>query len=360
MKSLHRAEDIYRQIVECLGRNERAVLATVISRLGSGPREPGAMMLVFKDGRISGTVGGGLLEARVLESAEEVLQTGRAQVLSFTMTNQQASECGMICGGRMEVLLESPDGSNPSIVRIWERISNARSTGRNSRLVRSLRSSGDRGNVETGLGLLDEDGFDAGTLGISGSDADKLREQCSMTEPAMAAFGKVRYFVQPTLPVRTVFIFGAGHVAWELAPLCGLIGFRAVVIDDRREFANEQRFPGAADIIVPASFAGVFDDLEINPQSFIVIMTRGHEHDKNILSRALQTPAEYIGMIASSRKRDIIFRSLLEEGFAADDLKRVRSPIGLDIGARTPAEIAVSITAEMIAVRAGRILTRVP
>lgn len=353
MKSLHRAEDIYRQIVECLGGNERVVLATVISRQGSGPREPGAMMLVFKDGRTSGTVGGGFLEARVLESAEEVLQTGRAQLLSFTMNNQQASECGMICGGRMEILLESPDGSNPSIVSVWERISNVRGAGKNSWLVRSLRSGDERVNVETGLGLLDEGGFDAGTLDISLPGMEMLRKQCCTSEPAKAAFGEVRYFVQPALPVRTVFIFGAGHVAWELAPLCGLIGFRTVVIDDRREFANKQRFPGAADIIVPESFAGVFDELGINPESFIVIMTRGHEHDKNILSRALQTPAEYIGMIASSRKRDIIFRSLLEEGFAADDLKRVRSPIGLDIGARTPAEIAVSIAAEMIAVRAG-------
>lgn len=345
--------------MKCLALNERFVLATAVSRQGSGPREPGAMMLIFGDGGTAGTVGGGPLEAAVLEAAEEVLRTGRARLLSFDLTGVQAPASGMICGGRMEILLEAPDGSNPAVVRIWERVIDARRQGGNSWLVRSLACGGDRVDVAAGLGLLEKDRCDAGTLDIPEQDMERIREQGCRAEPVMLDAGGIRCFVQPVLPAATVFIFGAGHVAGELAQLCAFVGLRTVIIDDRREFANEQRFPRAADIRVCSSFTGIFDELEIGPESFVVIVTRGHMHDRDVLSRALKTPAGYIGMISSRRKRDTIYRSLLEDGVDAQDLKRVRSPIGLDIGARTPAEIAVSIAAELIAVRAGHAPARV-
>jgi xanthine dehydrogenase accessory factor len=127
-----------------------------------------------------------------------------------------------------------------------------------------------------------------------------------------------------------------------------------VVIDDRREFANVERFPAADEIAVVDSFGECFSGLTVGRSAYVVIVTRGHGHDQVVLSRALGTPARYIGMIASRRKREIIFGSLMQEGFHGEALARVHSPIGLDIGARTPAEIAVSIAAELIAVRAGR------
>lgn len=353
MKTAHRSEDVVRRVAEGLTRGDRVVLATVLSLQGSGPREPGAMMLVTEDRRTLGTVGGGLLEAAVLDRAKVVFQTGRSRILSFSMTDREASESGMICGGRVDVLLEWLDGSDPSVTRIWEQVSAARDAGRGSWLVRSIREGDADGTVDIGIGLLADDRFDAGTIDAAALDLETLKGQGCGAEPAMVDAGGVRWFVQPAPPAPTVFIFGAGHVAKELAPLCGLVGFRTVIIDDRREFANEERFPRAAEIHVPASFTDVFDALDIPAGSFIVIMTRGHLHDRNVLSCALKTAAGYVGMIASRRKRDIIYRSLLDEGFTLEEMKRVRSPIGVDIGAHTPAEIAVSIAAELIAVRAG-------
>jgi xanthine dehydrogenase accessory factor len=354
IKTPRRREDIYHRIAECLAGGNHIVLATVLSLQGSGPREPGAMMLVTEESATMGTIGGGLLEAEALNQAKAVFHTGHARIFAFSMTDRQTCENGMICGGRAEILLELLDGSTPSVIRIWEQAAESRDAGRSSWLVHSIRNDDTGGMVETGIGLLQEDRLDSGTLNAPAPELENLKEQGCGSEPVILSSGGIRWFVQPVIPAMTVFIFGAGHVAKELAPLCGLVGFRTVIIDDRQEFANEERFPQASGIHVPASFTEAFEDLHIHAGSFIVVMTRGHLHDRNVLARALKTDAGYVGMIASRRKRDVIYRSLLDEGFAEEDVKRVHSPIGVDIGARTPAEIAVSIAAELIAARAGK------
>ena len=151
--------------------------------------------------------------------------------------------------------------------------------------------------------------------------------------------------------MRTVVLFGAGHVSQQVAPLCEKVGFRVMVLDDRVEYANPVRFTGETEIRVLDSF----DDwagLPIDAGCYIVILTRGHIHDKTVLGLALRTSAGYIGMIGSRRKRDKIYQALQEEGFTQQDINRVYSPIGLDIGAETPEELAVSIVGELIQVRA--------
>ena len=148
-----------------------------------------------------------------------------------------------------------------------------------------------------------------------------------------------------------MFLFGAGHVAQPTARLATLVGFRVWAVDDR-EYANGDRFPEAEKIRVVEDFGSALKGLTIDRNAFIVIVTRGHLHDKTVLAQALHTDAAYIGMIGSRRKRDHIFKALLKQGFTAADLKRVYSPIGLEIGAETPAEIALSIVAELVKVRA--------
>jgi xanthine dehydrogenase accessory factor len=152
-------------------------------------------------------------------------------------------------------------------------------------------------------------------------------------------------------PEETVYLFGAGHVSRETAMLASRIGFETVVLDDRPEFANRERFPEADEIHVLSSYEQAMDNLVIDSRGYIVILTRGHLHDKTVLGQAVTTPARYVGMIGSRKKRDAIFRALAAEGISQNDLARVHSPIGLSIGAETPAEIAVSITAELIRVR---------
>jgi xanthine dehydrogenase accessory factor len=150
----------------------------------------------------------------------------------------------------------------------------------------------------------------------------------------------------------TVYIFGAGHVARQLARLTKMADFYTVVLDDREEFANRRRFTNSDEIVVLESFEAAFEDRAFDSHSYIVIVTRGHSHDKTVLAQALQTTAGYIGMIGSRRKRDIIYQKLLAEKFSQADIDRVHCPIGLDIGAETPEEIAVSIVAELILKRA--------
>jgi xanthine dehydrogenase accessory factor len=158
--------------------------------------------------------------------------------------------------------------------------------------------------------------------------------------------------IEPVLPAETVFLFGAGHVAQPTARLAAFVGFRVRVVDDRAEFANAERFPEAEEIRVVTDFASALKGAAIDRSAFIVIVTRGHMHDKTVLTQALRTEAAYIGMIGSRRKRDHIFNELLKQGFTQADLNRVHSPIGLDIGAETPEEIALSIVAEMTQARA--------
>jgi len=154
--------------------------------------------------------------------------------------------------------------------------------------------------------------------------------------------------VEPIRKPNTAYLLGAGHVALPTAHMAALVGFRVVVLDDREAFANTARFPEAHAVRVLADFERPFEGLQVDRDSFIVIVTRGHLHDKTALAQALKTDAAYIGMIGSRRKRDQIFKRLLAEGFSEADLRRVHSPIGLNIGAETPEEIAVSIVAEMI------------
>jgi len=149
-----------------------------------------------------------------------------------------------------------------------------------------------------------------------------------------------------------VYLFGAGHVSRPVAELAAMVDFRTIVLDDREEFANNERFPKADQIVVLPSYDDVFAGLEIGGDSYLVIVTRGHLHDKTVLEQSLRTDAGYVGMIGSRRKQRLVYDELLGKGFCEDDLNRVHNPIGLDIAAETPEEIAVSIVAELIAARA--------
>jgi xanthine dehydrogenase accessory factor len=312
-------------------------------------------MLVLEDGRTLGTVGGGLLEVRAKEIAKNVLRERSPVCRTFSLAARGMEAEDMLCGGEVEILVDFLDAADSSCSCILERVLQGQEVGRLSWLARSIRNVDEEGHVRTGLGLLDEGGFDPGTLDLSCLDASRLKMAGREREPVLISLGDIRCFIQPVALAETLFLFGAGHIARELAPIASALGFRILVIDDCGEFAHAERFPQAAEILVTDSFAACFSHLKIDALDYIVIMTHAHTYDRTVLAGALKTPARYIGMIASQRKRDILYRSLREDGFSAETLARVHSPIGLDIGARNPAEIAVSIAAELVAVRVGKI-----
>ena len=169
-------------------------------------------------------------------------------------------------------------------------------------------------------------------------------------EPGMLCGGDIEVFIEPILPSPTLYIFGGGHVSLPLAKIGKLAGFKIVVVDDRAEFANPQRFP-EAELTLAKEFDKAFSELKIDKTSYIVIVTRGHQYDEQVLEWALGTQAKYIGMLGSETKNKAIFSHLLAKGISQDQLDKVHAPIGLEIYAQTPEEIAISILAEIIKVR---------
>ena len=216
--------------------------------------------------------------------------------------------------------------------------------------------------------LVRDDGSIAGTIGGGCVEAEvwqAAREVIASEKPRTVSFdlnqdpkydtglvcgGTLEIFIEPVLPTPAVFLFGAGHVSVEVYKAARNAGFDVVVVDDRDTYANPERFPEARQVIAE-DFDRAYESLKIADSAYIVIATRGHRDDLRVLRWAVQTPARYIGMIGSKRKAITIYRELLKEGLRPELFDRVRSPIGLDIGATTPEEIAVSILAELVSVR---------
>jgi xanthine dehydrogenase accessory factor len=173
---------------------------------------------------------------------------------------------------------------------------------------------------------------------------------CEENPEGLICGGTMQVFVEPIIPVPTIFILGAGHIGFAVSLIARLAGFRVIVVDDRPAYANAQRFPDAAGFVVDDP-ADVVPSLHINPVSYMVIACRGHLEDQRALAQALKTSARYIGMIGSKKKIRTVLDNLRNEGFGDDDLKRIHAPIGLPVAAETPEEISISIMAEIVACR---------
>jgi xanthine dehydrogenase accessory factor len=251
---------------------------------------------------------------------------------------------------------------------IYEEIVKLRHDGRRGAVATIVNVRGSIPSFKTAKMLVRDDGSIVGTIGGGCVEAEvwqAAREVMESEKPRTLTFnlnqdpkydtglvcgGTLEIFVEPVLPPAPLYIFGAGHVAFNLYKLAQIAGFEVTVVDDRESYANRERFPEAKDVIA-ADFEQVMGKLTPGESSYIVITTRGHRDDMRVLRWAVQTQAHYIGMIGSKRKTIEIFRQLTEEGLSPQLFERVHAPVGLDIGAGTPEEIAVAITAELIAVR---------
>lgn len=322
-----------RSVCELVQHEESFVMATVVESNGSTPRSSGAKMAIRSDGSIIGTVGGGLVEAMACKDGLAMLRLGdgMSKLLFVDMTQELAADSDMICGGGLSVMLEVVEPDGPCAAAYLQL---------NDTLRRGIRASLVTRFEET-------DALRAVNHGVLEQESD---ESNIVFEDA--PLGK--RLVEPFAPPASLFIFGAGHVSLFTARVGAMIGFRTVVLDDRTDFANVERFPEADEVVVLDSFEGCCDGLNIDESSFVIIVTRGHLHDRNVLAEVLRTPAKYVGMIGSKKKRDKIYDSLLANGYSQSDIDRCHCPIGLTIGAQTPEEIAVSIGGELIQVKAGQ------
>lgn len=260
---------------------------------------------------------------------------------------------------------------------IYEEISRLRREGKRAALATIIQIRGSVPSFETAKILVREDGTTVGTVGggCVENDVWKAARQVMYEEKAkrllfdltdssnfetgLICGGKVEIFIEPILATPTAYIFGAGHISKFISKTATLAGFNTVIIDNRPQYANRERFPEAVEIY-SESFEEAFEKVIPNEISYVIIVTRGHLEDQNVLRWAVQTPARYIGMIGSQFKKKTIFQNLIDEGISPGKLERVFSPMGVDIYAILPEEIAVSVVAQMVAVRRSKPGTELP
>lgn len=341
---------LIRNIRTSLLAGEDLILASIIKSSGSTPRSSGSKMVVRRDGSIDGTIGGGLVEALVQKEAAELFNAAKNTVTikDFDLSNELAANADMICGGHVSVMLEHLPVDEKT-TEAFIALDAAMRKGRNAVMFTVC---------EDGI-ILEREAvrpccqLPAMQL-VEEAEATMLLEKAFKSGiPVIENHGKMQLIAEAIIPQPDLYIFGAGHVSRPTAELASEVNFRTVVLDDRADFANKERFPKADELHVLDSFENCFAGLEVNDNSYIIIVTRGHLHDKTVLGHALKTPARYVGMIGSKKKRDAIYDALKGEGILQTEIDRCHCPIGLSIGAQTPEEIAVSIIAELIQKRSG-------
>lgn len=321
-------------LIENIKAGKPLAIASIVKSAGSAPRTSGARMLLDETGILAGTVGGGAVEAACEQKAYALLKADDPDFIAdFDLSVEDAANLGMVCGGAVSVLIQKVQHSDLEFF---------------SALHKAYHS----GSTPLLITLLPENNNEARFLSFFEAEAlgKEIFTKKTPRQSLLYEQSRQSYFIEPLFHPGTVRVMGGGHVGLATAGFAKKVGFNVVVVDDRSEFANIERFPEADAVQVLTDFSSCCDGICEN--DYVVIVTRGHIHDRDVLAEALRTPATYIGMIGSSRKRQAVYDSILENGFTEDDLTRVSSPIGLTIGADTPEEIGISIVAELIAHRA--------
>lgn len=331
---------LFQQLGSALRRGSPAVLVTVVASSGSTPRGAGARMLITDRGRVAGTIGGGAVEYRSEQIARELLLSGISRSEHFILQKNQVQDLGMICGGDVHVYFHYLPAYAEDSIALTDRIEVLFLTGEQSWLLTEIAE--DRPG---GFAVFSK------KQGLFGSPIPaEILQQLGNRPAQLTAEGR-RFYCEKLVQPDRVFIFGGGHVAQKLVPALAAVDFRCVVTEDRPEFCRPELFPGVESTRLldnndPAAYA------DITENDYVCIMTRGHKDDTLVQSHVLKTPARYIGVIGSRKKTAGVFAQLRAQGFTDEDLQRITTPIGLSILAETPAEIAVSITAQLIMERA--------
>ncbi|HEV7216619.1 MAG TPA: XdhC/CoxI family protein [Chloroflexota bacterium] len=359
---------LFDEITRRVAAGETLAVATIFDTRGSTPREVGAKMLIRPDGGIVGTIGGGCGEADVWRAALDVIDTKLPAVVQVDLTQDMNLRTEAVCGGIMQVFVEAryPDnaeaepGAPPPGDGFSAAIGAALQQRQAVALVTVVRASG---SLLRGARLLVTAAQSEGSLGEAAVDAGAVQAarqalsgvtdrpfRLPLRDAAGAEVGEA--FVELYLPAPRLLILGAGHIAQPLAKVGKLLDFEVVVLDDRAAFANRARFPEADDVLA-ADFAATLADYPVDRRTSIVLVTRGHQQDVAALRTLVYSDAPYIGMIGSKRRVWTVLKLLHDEGVPPEQLLRIYAPIGIDIEAVTPAEIAVAIGAELVKLRRG-------
>ncbi len=334
----------------------RATVATLVATHGTSPKAPGAKMWVGEDGRILGSVTiGGCVDARVIEESARILASGEPALLAMALGDEDAWALGMTCGGTVELLLEPVDPArvNDPVVNALRLADAAVAAGRRAVIVAALGTDArrlvvdDRGAVHGSLGDPVVD------VAATHDATDVLRQGVSGVRSVTADGTEHRLYFEVYAPPLTLVVFGATHVAMPLVELAHPLGIRSIIVDGRERFATKERFPLAHEIRIgmPSEIA---ESMALGPSSLVAVLAHDYKYDLPVLRAVLATDAAYIGLLGSRKRGTALLQYLADEGMAPEQLQRVRVPVGLDIGARSASEIALSVLAEALAVLRGR------
>jgi len=339
--------DTIRALLDTLSAGRAVVVCRLVETRGSTPQKAGATMLVYPDGAQAGTLGGGCVEAEVKRQALQVLETGDAKVVPFLLDHDYGWDDGLICGGRMQVLMQpaQANGAADYLTRCGELI--ARGVGLTEAIVFDEHASSLR--VPSSY-LFDEQRQLIAAWNVDGAAPEWLIEQIRSLDDRPRPYAIRGVSLLPHLPRCRLVIVGAGHVGKAVADLAYDLDFDVWVVDDRAEYASKERFPRAQHHVV-GNIHEVLPKLEVNRNTYCLIVTRGHNHDQEALYYLIERDARYVGLIGSRRKIKLIFEDLLGEGISQETIDRVYAPLGIDIGSQSVPEIAVSICAELISHR---------
>lgn len=355
-------DQIWSEAVRSLERNQPFALATVINVRGSTPREVGAKMIIREDGQV-GTIGGGCGEAEVFRKARILLNEGAgARLAEVDLTGDFDQQEIGTCGGIMDVFIDLwAPGDLPLARKLADSVEHNRPAALLTVIDPGTRSEAPAGTKT----VVNLNGAELGAQ-LDGLERGALRQITERTADAVAtllevnvtgsldpvthieASGLQRVFVDPITGAQRLIIVGAGHIAQPLCELGAMLGFHVTVIDDRASFANRERFP-RADVILAKPFTAAIDSLRLDRHCYLISVTRGHAFDEEVVRAALkQAGGCFIGLIGSRRRSRAMLARFLEDGFDRELIDEIHAPLGLDIGAETPEEIAISIMAEII------------
>ncbi len=343
-------DPIYHQLAGLLERKERLAFAVLVETKGSTPQKCGAKAIFLPDGRILGTLGGGCLEAETRQKALRAIETGKSFSFRAVLDDDFGWDDGLICGGSVQTFVQ-PD---PGASKVWPALLLEPASKRQRRMLVTVTTGEHAGKraLFADNAVIVADDLPANLLTELSAKSTALLtetepEPCSLNLQSLSA----PVYFEPILPHPILVVCGGGHIGCAVGKIAAWSGFDVVAVDDRASFANKERFPDAKQIIVDDP-AKVMKDFPIDADTYICIVTRGHKHDAVILKEIIHKPAAYIGMIGSKRKVRTVMEGFINEGIAtAEDFRRVRTPMGLAIHSLTVEEIAVSVLAELIAVR---------
>ena len=328
-------ERIFAKLLYEMEKERDTVLVTIIADQGSTPRGAGSQMLVGKHGRILGSIGGGAVESQAEMMALKLMETKQSLCHLFQLHENAKEDIGMVCGGDVKVLFQFIPGTS----QYWADV---------ARCLLERVSKRDPGWL-----VLKTDGSDPSLLDGSGREVMGETVHGSDTRDGWIPFQSADHFCLP-LPIgERAIIFGCGHCAQALAPLLRMVGFRVTVFDDRAEYANRENFHTAEKVLV-GDYTKLTDHFRFTPDDYVVIMTSGHSYDLEVQDQVLRGDFAYVGVIGSRKKTATVNQKLRDRGVPEEAIVKVHTPVGVSIKAVTPEEIAVSITGEMIHVRALR------